>query len=90
MSEKSSLPTSEIISLDKAITNVKYIVASLGHNLSFYEKERLLSHDFIPENPITLVRKSLFCKTFQVKVNNLNLVIRRKDAKKIYISKVKS
>ncbi len=71
--------------LSKAKVGKFYFIKNFSSNLSFYEKDRLLTYGFIEDKLIRVVRRSIFGNTFQVQVSGINLVIRKKEAKNIYL-----
>jgi Fe2+ transport system protein FeoA len=71
--------------LSKAKIGKIYSIKGFSSNLSFYEKERLLTYGFIENNTLKIIRKSIFGNTFQINISGGSLVIRRKEANTILL-----
>ncbi len=71
--------------LSKAKIGKIYSIRGFSSNLSFYEKERLLTYGFIENNTLKIIRKSIFGNTFQINISGGSLVIRRKEANTILL-----
>ncbi|MDR0484036.1 MAG: ferrous iron transport protein A [Alphaproteobacteria bacterium] len=73
------------IFLSKAKLGKTYYIVRFANNLSFYEKDRLLSYGFFEGNSLKVLRKSVFGSTFQVRISDYNLVLRKKEANMIVL-----
>lgn len=71
--------------LSKAIIGKLYYIKGFSKNLSFYEKERLLTYGFIENNSVKIIRKSILGNTFQVQISGGSLLVRKKEARSILL-----